>query len=89
MMLSTDTWMVLSILWAVRNGRSRSDLLIDRGRALGYFAALSAHNHITYEQRERLDSLLVSAAHYAGNVVYDLECQGWSDDPLYRQQVAS
>lgn len=77
-MYSTDIRTVLSILWAVREGRCRTDVSFDTGRAVGYFACLSIHNVISYEQRERLDLLLDNAQQHAMACVYDLEAQGWT-----------
>ncbi|MCY1249608.1 hypothetical protein D9M72_631570 [compost metagenome] len=77
-MNSHDIRSVLLILWAVRNGRCRPDVSFDAGRACGYFACLSLHGFISYEERERLDLLLDNAQVHAMAVVFDLEAQGWA-----------
>lgn len=85
-MLSTDMRVIQSKLWAIRLGRSHDQLLLDRGFVLGYISALSAQS-LNFEHAQRLRELLDNASKIAFRHAWDLESQGWSDDPLQRAGV--
>ncbi|MDT4854152.1 hypothetical protein FQZ97_884410 [compost metagenome] len=78
-LLSTDIWSIEQKLWAVRNGRCRTDISFDTGLAIGYMTALRSHGIMSECEYIRLDLLLHNAQYYAMLVVYDLEVQGWSE----------
>lgn len=75
--MDVDTWTLLSILWAIHDGRSKCHLDFDVGRATGYLNCLSNHDLITFDQRERLNDLVLNAQHHAIGIIIDLETQGW------------
>lgn len=63
--MDCDTWTLLSMLWAIREGRTGNDLIFDVGRVTGYLNCLSNHELITFDQRERLNFLVLNAQAYA------------------------
>lgn len=77
--MDVDTWTLLAMLWSIREGRSGNDLMFDVGRVTGYLNCLSNHDLITFDQRIRLNDLVLNAQHYATCVITDLQAQGWSE----------
>lgn len=75
--MDVDTWTLLSMLWSIHDGRSKCHLDFDVGRVTGYLNCLSNHDLITFDQRERLNDLVLNAQHHAIGIIIDLETQGW------------
>lgn len=73
--MDVDTWTLLSMLWAIRDGRSKCFLDFDVGRATGYLNCLSNHDLISFDQRQRLGSAATtSPSRPASTSMYD-----WAD----------
>ncbi len=77
--MDVDTWTLLSMLWAIRDGRSKCFLDFDVGRLTGYLNCLSNHDLISFDQRQRLNDLVLNAQQHACCVIADLETQGWAE----------